>query len=65
MTTKGYCLMSSLVFTIVALGHAWRALRGTEILIAGSAVPMGVSWLFAAVAGGLALWGFRLAAKAG
>jgi len=63
MTGKAYYLISSLVFTVVALGHALRAVRGAEILIAGSDVPMSVSWLFTVVAGGLALWGFRLAAK--
>lgn len=65
MTSKAYYLVSSLVFTVVALGHTLRAVRGAEILIAGSEVPLSVSWLFTAVAGALALWGFRLAAKSG
>ena len=64
MKAKGYCLISALVFTVVALGHAWRAVRGLEIVIGGSEVSIGVSWLFVVVAGALALWGFRLAAKA-
>ena len=52
-----YRRISGLVFAIVALGHAGRALAELPLTIGSTSVPVWVSWLFAGVAFVLSIWG--------
>jgi hypothetical protein len=63
MSGRRYCLVSALVFTLVAVGHLWRAAAGWPLIIDAWPAPLAVSWLAVAVAGSLAAWGFRQAAR--
>ncbi len=56
---RGYVTASAIVFTVVALLQAWRALVGAPVDIGGQAVPVAASWIAALFAGGLAAWGWR------
>jgi hypothetical protein len=47
----------------VALTHALRIYMEWPVLIAGWSVPKSVSWIALIVAGGVALFAFRLFAK--
>jgi hypothetical protein len=63
MSARTYCILSSLVFSVVAAGHLVRAARGVPLLLGNFAVPIWPSWVAAAVGAGLAVWGFRLASS--
>jgi len=56
---RGYVTASAIVFTVVALLQAWRALVGAPVEIGGQAIPVAASWVAALVAGSLAAWGWR------
>lgn len=60
---KNYCVVSGVLFTLVAIAHAYRLVAGIEVSIAGTIVPMWPSWFGAAVPALLAIWAFRLAAR--
>jgi hypothetical protein len=47
------------VFALVAVGHAYRAIRGLPFHIGNFDVPDWASWLGVAVAAALSIWGFR------
>lgn len=51
--------VAAVVFAVVAILHAWRALQQIPIQVGATAVPVSVSWAGAAFAGLLAVWGFR------
>jgi uncharacterized membrane protein len=55
-----YSIVTAIVFTAVALVHAWRLATGAEILIGGTAIPLWVSWVGLIVTGGFAFFGFWL-----
>jgi len=59
MTSDGYRRVSGTIFTIVALGHLYRALRGLPVTIGTTAAPVWISWVAVVVAGGLAIWALR------
>jgi hypothetical protein len=59
MANDGYRKVSGSVFTIVALVHLLRAVRGVPITIGATAAPVWVSCVAVVVAGGLAIWAFR------
>ena len=61
MTTshRGYVTASALVFTVVALAQAWRAVVSAPVEIGGQAIPVAFSWIAFVVAGSLAAWGWR------
>ena len=60
MSARTYCTVSAVVFAIVAIAHLVRAVQGTPVIVGSWPAPMAISWLAVVVAGGLALWGFRL-----
>lgn len=63
MATQGsrsYHRVSVLVFAVVALVQLYRAGAGLAVDIGGFQVPVAFSWLAACVAGGLAMWGWRV-----
>jgi len=59
MNIKTYCVLSALLFTLVALAHLVRLINGWPVQVGGMTVPMTVSWFGLAVTAGLAFWGFR------
>lgn len=62
MTSRTYCMVSALVFALVAIAHLVRAASGWPVQIAGWQAPTSISWLAVVVAGGLAVWGLRASA---
>ena len=63
MSWKTYFLLTGIIFALVALAHALRIFMDWPVLIAGWSVPKSVSWIALVVAGGVALFGFRLFAE--
>jgi hypothetical protein len=60
MTPKIFSLIAAAVFSLVALGHAIRFLRGWHVVIGDLSVPVWISWIGLAIARYLAYEGFRL-----
>ena len=58
-STRNYTRISALVFTIVALLQAWRAVSGFAVVIDGRTLPVMASWIAFVVASALAIWGWR------
>jgi len=63
MSWKTYFLVTGIIFALVALTHALQIYMDWPVLIAGWSVPKSVSWIALIVAGGVALFAFRLFAK--
>jgi len=63
MSWKTYFLVTGIIFALVALTYALRIYMDWPVLIAGWSVPKSVSWIALIVAGGVALFAFRLFAK--
>ena len=57
--SKNYVVVSGLVFGIVALAQASRALMQLPVQVGSLEIPVLVSWVAAIVAGGLCVWAFR------
>jgi hypothetical protein len=62
MDQKTFSVVAGLIFTLVALFHLVRIYMGWPVDIGDWSVPMWFSWIGLVVAGGLAFFGFRLAA---
>jgi len=60
MAHKNYCVVSGVLFALVALAHLLRIVNDVSIQLDGNAVPMYVSWIGFIVPAALALWAFRL-----
>ena len=60
---RAYLAVSGTLFGIVALMHVLRLVQDWPVQFAGWTVPLWVSWIGVLVAGGLCLWGFRLAGR--
>ena len=60
MTPRTYSLIAGIIFSLVALLHALRLLRGWHVVIGDLSPPVWVSWLGLVIAGYLAYQGFRL-----
>ena len=60
-----YFLISGAVFGLVALGHLFRLVNHSPVLIGTWPVPMAGSWAGLIVAGLLSCWGFALKSKEG
>jgi hypothetical protein len=60
MTPRSYSLVAGIIFSLVALLHALRLLRGWHVVIGDLSVPASISWLGLVIAGYLAYQGFRL-----
>ena len=60
MGGKGYCVVSGLIFTLVALVHLLRLLYGLSIQVDDAVIPMTVSLVGLIVSSGLAIWAFRI-----
>ena len=60
MNRERYFLITAIVFMLVALAHLARIVLGWDAVNDGWSVPMAMSWIAAAVTGGLAYYGFVL-----
>jgi len=56
---SSYALLSSVIFGLVALLHAARAIAGWAVQIGPLSVPLWFSWVVVVIAGGLSVWAFR------
>ena len=60
MGFRRYCVVSGVLFALVALAHLLRIVNDIPVLVDEYDVPMLVSWIGFAVPAGLAFWAFRL-----
>ena len=60
MTHRTFSLITAVLFSLMALLHAVRLLRGWQVTIEGAVVPMWISWRGLAIAAYLAYQGFLL-----
>ena len=65
MTQKKFLKLAGGIFFIIAVLHGARLVYHWEMLIAGRMVPLWASGVGVAVAGWLALTGFKLATRGG
>ena len=63
MNKKTYYISSSILFMIVAIAHAVRAIAGWELIIEGTTIPLWMSWVAVVLTGYLAIRGFSYAKK--
>ena len=59
MNAVAYARLAGTIFAIVALAHVARLVLAAPVVIGGTALPMGVSWVGAGVAAALAVLGWR------
>lgn len=64
MKKKTYYTIASVLFAVIAVGHALRALYEWEAVVGGVGIPVWFSWVAVALAGYLAVRGFQFAKKA-
>jgi hypothetical protein len=60
MGNKEYCVVSGLLFSLVALAHLLRIVYGLSVQVDDTAIPMVVSWIGLIVSTGMAIWAFRI-----
>ena len=60
MGYKNYCVVSGVLFSLVAVAHLLRIVYGMSIQVDDYVVPMLVSWVALIVPAGLAFWAFRI-----
>ena len=58
---RNYCITSAIIFTFVALMHAWRFVLDLPLQIGVWNVPKSLSGYGAIAAAALAVWAFRSA----
>ena len=58
-----YVVVSGVLFGLIALVQAVRALNQWSVQVAGFDMPVWVSWVATVVAGSLCVWAFRSARK--
>jgi uncharacterized membrane protein len=63
MTQRTFSLVTAVLFLLIALLHAVRLLRGWQVTVEGTVVPIWISWIGLVIAAYLAYQGFRLARK--
>ena len=60
MGYQKYCVISGILFSLVALAHLLRIIFGMSIEVDGFDVPMFISWVGLVVPTGLAIWAFQI-----
>lgn len=60
MQAKPFIAISTLIFLVVAIAHAWRLNRHVLLQFGSHVIPLEASWLGLAIAGALAIWGIAL-----
>ena len=64
MTQRTFSLVTAVLFSLVALLHAVRLLRGWQVTVEGAVMPIWISWIGLAIAAYLAYQGFLLSKTA-
>jgi hypothetical protein len=57
--------VASIIFAIFAIGHLFRLINHTTVMVGSHQVPMGVSWVALVIAAVLCIWLWRLASGRG
>jgi hypothetical protein len=60
MEYKKYCVVSGILFSLVALAHLLRIAFGMAVQVDAYAIPMALSWIGLIVPGALAIWAIRI-----
>jgi len=60
MTQRTFSLVTAVLFSLVALLHAVRILRGWQVTVEGAVMPVWISWIGLAIAAYFAYQGFLL-----
>ena len=60
---KQYCLISAVVFGVVAVMHLYRVIQGWTAMVGPYDLPMSLSIAAIVIAGGLSVAGFSLARR--
>jgi LPXTG-motif cell wall-anchored protein len=60
MNTKTYCVISGIIFLLVAMAHLLRIYNGWEVNIGTEIIPIWVSWFGLIVPALLGIWAFML-----
>ena len=60
MGHRNYCVVSGVLFSLVALAHLLRIIYGMSIQVEEYDVPMFVSWMGLILPAVLAFWAFRI-----
>lgn len=60
MEHRKYCVVSGVLFSLVALVHLLRIVYGMSVQVDQFMVPMLVSWVGFIATGFLAVWAFRI-----
>ena len=58
MNAQTYSRLAGTIFAIVAILHLIRALKGTEMTLDGTTIPVEASWIALLISGTLAWFGF-------
>lgn len=58
MGSKEYCIVSGILFSLVAFAHLLRIVFGMAVQVDEFDVPMLVSWVGFVLPAGLAFWAF-------
>ncbi len=57
MGAKSYCLVSALLFGLVAIAHLLRVIYRWPIAVEAWSIPLWISWVAVPVAVALSIWG--------
>ena len=60
MNFKNYCVVSGVLFSLVALAHLSRIVYGMSVQVDGYSIPMFLSWVGFVIPACLAFWAFRI-----
>ena len=60
MAYRQYCIVSGVLFCLVAVAHLLRILYGLPVLVDEYNVPMVLSWFGLIIPAALAFWAYRL-----
>lgn len=60
---KNYCVVSGVLFSLVAAAHLLRIVYGISVHVDETVVPMFVSWIAFVGPAALAVWAFRLSRR--
>ena len=63
MNARPYCLVSGLLFLLVAIAHLYRVLGSYPVLVGEVSIPMWVSYVGIVVTPCLGVWALRLVGK--
>jgi uncharacterized membrane protein len=63
MTHRTFSLVTAVLFSLMAVLHAVRLLRGWQVTVEGAVMPIWISWIGLAIAAYVAYQGFLLSIK--